>query len=108
MSFFRRTTIRAPSSARSVGILASKDGLSGNEQPAVKAVMAGASGSLVLVGGPATVATAWIRQKLLNLCEVVQVSHSLSLEEMREFVRTLSFAGQLPLPLYLRSSPCRM
>jgi len=44
MSFFRRTTIRAPSSARSVGILASKDALSGNEQPALKAVMAGAFG----------------------------------------------------------------
>ena len=87
MRFFGRTTVRAPGPARSVGILASKEALSENEQPAVKAVMAGAYGSLVLVGGSATVATARIRQKLLNLCEQVQVSRSLSLEEMREFVR---------------------
>jgi hypothetical protein len=87
-----------------VGILASKDALSGNEQPAVKAVMAGAFGSLVLVSGSATVATAWIRQKLLSLCVLVQVSRSLSLEEMREFVRTLFFAGQLFLPWCLRGS----
>jgi hypothetical protein len=33
----------------------------------------------------------------LSLCELVQVSRSLSLEEMREFVRTLFFAGQLSL-----------
>ena len=51
--------------------------------------MAGAFGSRVLVSGSATVATAWIRQKLLNRRELVQVSRSLSLEEMREFVRTL-------------------
>jgi hypothetical protein len=51
--------------------------------------MGGAFGSLVLVGGSATVATAWIRQKLLNLCALVQVSRSLSLEEMREFDRPL-------------------
>jgi hypothetical protein len=41
---FRRTTIRAPSPARSVGILASTDALSGNEQPALKPVLAGAFG----------------------------------------------------------------
>ncbi|HVO47179.1 MAG TPA: hypothetical protein VMT29_12670 [Steroidobacteraceae bacterium] len=81
-----------------------KDALSGNEQPALKAVMAGAFGSLVLVGGSAMVASAWIAQKLVNLCELVPVSPSLSLEEMREFVRTLFFGGQLPLPWCLRGS----
>ena len=51
--------------------------------------MAGGFGSLVLFGGSATVATAWIRQKLLSFCGLVQVSRRLSLAEMRESVGTL-------------------
>ena len=69
--------------------------------------MAGAFGSLVLVGGSATVATAWIRQKLLNLCELVQVSRSLSLEEMRGFVRRLLSPVSFPTMVSERFT-CRM
>ena len=63
---------------------------------ATVAAMAGAFGSLVLVGGSATVATAWFRQKLLNLRELVPVSRGLSLEEMQEFVRTLFSPVRFP------------